>query len=149
MSHLSQLFHGLEGLWQWCQVGHLMAEDIANLQAWCHIRKGGCPNGGGFLQHAGFISVTCVQTRPLPVDYARRSCWASVCLWPKTHLEPMAEAVVGDVNHSMVKLGTQDAQQSCSGSDGGDQLLGGLSSAPSSVLLRHNGGIRKDRADGL
>lgn len=57
VSHLSQLFHGLGGLWQWCQVGRLMPEDMADPQAWCHIREGGCPNEGGFLQHAGFIIV--------------------------------------------------------------------------------------------
>lgn len=85
-----------------------MPGNMADAQAWCHTGEGGCPNEEVFVQHAGFISVTLVLTRPLPVDYTGCSCWAPVCLWPKTHQEPMAEAVVGDVNHSCGSWSSQE-----------------------------------------
>lgn len=53
----------------------------------------------GLLRCAGFSSLALVLTRPLPVAYARSSCWAPRGPWPKTLQELMAEAGMGDAGH--------------------------------------------------
>lgn len=84
----------LGGLWQWSGWA---------FHAWGHGRHPGLvSNWGGWVPRRRGVSPACwVHQRYPGANKAIASgLYKGLLLWPKTHQDPVAEAVVGDVSHS-------------------------------------------------
>lgn len=117
------------------------------------VREFGCPNEVGVSQ-ACWVHQRYPCANEAVASGLRKDLLPGTNVpQPNTHQELMAEAGVGDADPPH---GSQSSREfrvprnpAASSSDGGEQLSGGPGSAPSSASLRHNGGVRKDGADGL